>query len=72
MDINQLYSEHQISLMHAADAISEPARRQHLAAAGIIGGKIFDLLSSKEAAASVNWLPWTDQSRLGAGLVGSA
>ncbi|WP_022681787.1 hypothetical protein [Sphingobium bisphenolivorans] len=72
MDLNQLYSEHQILLMHAADAISEPARRKHLAAAGIIGGRIFDLLSSKEAAASVSWLPWTDRSRPAAHLVGSA
>ena len=72
MDLNQLYSEHQILLMHAADAISEPARRKHLAAAGIIGGQIFDLLSSKEAVASVSWLPWTDQSCLGAALVASA
>ena len=72
MDLNQLYFEHQILLMNAADAISEPARRKHLSAAGVIGGQIFDLLFSKEAAASVSWLPWTDQSCLGADLVGSA
>ncbi|MEV4932576.1 hypothetical protein MRBLMA1_002819 [Sphingobium sp. LMA1-1-1.1] len=72
MDLNQLYSEHQILLIHAADAISEPARRKHLAAAGIIGGQIFDVLSSKNAGASVGWLPWMDQSPLAADLVGSA
>lgn len=72
MDLNQLYSEHQILLMHAADAIGEPARRKHLSAAGIVGGQIFDLLSSKNAGASVGWLPWIDQSRLAAGLVASA
>ena len=72
MDLNQLYSEHQILLMRAADAISESARRKHLAAAGIIGGQIFDVLSSKNAGASVGWLPWMDQSLPAADLVGSA
>ena len=72
MDLNQLYSEHQILLMHAADATSEPARRKHLSAAGIIGSQIFDLLSSKNAGVSAGWLPWMDQSRLAADLVGSA
>lgn len=61
MDLNQLYTEHQISLMRAAGAASEPARRKHLLAAGIIGGQIFDLLSSKNAAASIGWLPWAKQ-----------
>ncbi|WP_176594431.1 hypothetical protein [Sphingobium sp. EM0848] len=72
MDLNQLYFEHQILLMNAADAISEPARRKHLAAAGIIGGQIFDLLSSKKADASGSWLPWTDQSGLATDMVASA
>lgn len=61
MDLNHLYSEHQIFLMRAADAISESMRSKHLCAAGVIGGQIFDLLSSKNAAASAGWLPWTDQ-----------
>lgn len=64
MDLNELYSEHQILLMHAADATSVPVRRKHLDAAGIIGGQIFYALSSKNAAASVGWLPWMDQSLL--------
>jgi hypothetical protein len=72
MDLNQLYSEHQILLMHAADAISEPARRKRLTAAGIIGGQIFDLLSSKNAGASVGWLPRMGQSLLATDLVESA
>ena len=59
MDINHLSSEHQISLLRAADALCEPARREHLCAAGVIGGQIFDLLSSKNAPASAGWLPWT-------------
>ncbi|WP_313805802.1 hypothetical protein [Sphingobium sp.] len=61
MDLNQLYTEHQISLMCAAGAVSERARRKHLLAAGIIGAQIFDLLSSKNATASVGWLPWAEQ-----------
>ena len=61
MDLNQLYTEHQISLMRAAGSGSEPARRKHLLAAGVIGGQIFDLLSSKNAAASVGWQPWAKQ-----------
>lgn len=61
MDLNQLYTEHQISLMRAAGAASEPTRRKHLLAAGVIGGQIFDLLSSKNAAASVDWLPRAEQ-----------
>ena len=72
MDLNQLYFDHQILLMHAAGAISEPARRKHLAAAGTIGGQIFDLLSSKRADASLSWLPWTDRSCQAADLAVSA
>ena len=58
MDLNQLYTEHQISLMRAAGAGSDPARRKHLLAAEIIGGQICEVLSSKNAAATVGWLPW--------------
>ena len=72
MDLDQLYSEHQMSLMRAADTISEPARRKHLAASGTIGDQIFDLLSSKRADASLSWLPWTDRSYQAADLVVSA
>lgn len=61
MDLNQLYTEHQISLMRAAGAVGELARCKHLLAAGMIGGQIFDLLSSKNATASVSWLPWAEQ-----------
>ena len=68
MDLNRLYSEHQVSLMRAADAHSESARRKHLCAAGVVGGKIFDLLSSKNAPASAGWLLWTDRLAPAAGL----
>ena len=61
MDLNQLYSEHQISLMRAAGAISVSARSNHLLEAGVIGGQIFDLLTSKNAAASVDWLPLAER-----------
>ena len=63
MGLNHLYFEHQISLMRAADALSDPARRKHLCAAGVISGQIFDLLSLKNAPASAGWLPQTDQFR---------
>ncbi|UZW57160.1 hypothetical protein NUH86_20740 [Sphingobium sp. JS3065] len=69
MDLNQLYSEHQIALMRAADAVSDSARRRHVCAAGVIGGKIFDLLTSKNADAAAGWLPWRDQFGGAAGVV---
>ena len=68
MDLNRLYSEHQVSLMRAADAHSESARREHLCAAGVVGGQIFDLLSSKNAPASADWLFWTRQLAPAVGL----
>jgi hypothetical protein len=61
MDLNHLYSEHQISLMRAVEAVSEPTRHKHLSAAGVIGVQIFNLLSSKNASASADWLSWTDR-----------
>lgn len=62
MDLNQLYFDHQISLMRAADAIKGPVHHEHLLTAGVLGGQIFDLLSSKNAAASADWLPFTGMS----------
>ncbi|HWT62740.1 MAG TPA: hypothetical protein VN150_09165 [Ochrobactrum sp.] len=61
MDLNQLYTDHQISLIRAAGAASESARRKRLLAACIIGGHIFDLRSSKNATASAGRLPWAGQ-----------
>jgi hypothetical protein len=61
MDLNQLYSEHQVSLMRAAGALSQSARRKYLCAAGLVGGQIFELLSSKNAPASVGWSPWANR-----------
>jgi hypothetical protein len=61
MDLNHLYSEHQISLMRAAQALSEPTRHKHLSAAGVIGIQIFNLLSSKNARASADWRSWTSR-----------
>ena len=56
MDLNQFYFQHQISLMRAAGATSEPTRMKHLDAAKVVGGQIFDFLTSKGAAASASWI----------------
>lgn len=61
MDLNELYSEHQISLMRAADACSETIRRKHLCDARATGSRIFDMLSSKHGSASNAWVPWAGQ-----------
>ncbi|KFG88912.1 hypothetical protein BV98_003312 [Sphingobium herbicidovorans NBRC 16415] len=55
MDLNQFYFKHQISLMQAAGATSELARMKHLDAAEVVGGQIFDFLTSRGAAASASW-----------------
>lgn len=62
MDLNHLYSEHQMSLMRATGSTDETLRRKHISAAELIGGQIFDLLASKNAAASSSWRRWSDRS----------
>lgn len=61
MDLNQFYFQHQISLMRAAGATSEPTRMKHLNVAEVVGEQIFDFLTSRGAAASASWIAGSDQ-----------
>jgi len=67
MDLNHLYSQHQLSVMHAAATPSRLARTKHLAAAGSFANRIRDYQLSIGAASSSGWLRSMDNSQLGVG-----
>jgi hypothetical protein len=56
VDLNYLYSEHQLALMRAAGAISRVTRTRHLAAARVIADQIGQYQLSREAPAFARWL----------------
>jgi len=56
MDLNQLYSQHQLSVMRAAEAPSRLARTRHLAAAGAFANRICNYQNALGAVASEGWL----------------
>lgn len=56
MDLNQLYSQHQHSIMRAAATPSRLARTRYLAAAGALANRIRNYQLSVGAAASSGWL----------------
>jgi hypothetical protein len=56
MDLNLLYSQHQGSLMSAAETTSRLARTKHLAAAGMVANRIRNYQLAKGAAAAAGWL----------------
>jgi hypothetical protein len=60
MDLNHLYSEHQLSLMRAAISNSGVARTRHLAAAGLFANRIHIYQLSSGATAASGWLRNTD------------
>jgi hypothetical protein len=55
MDLNHLYSEHQLALMRAAGATSRLARVRHLGIADMIGNRIGWYQLSIGAPASSGW-----------------
>lgn len=56
MDLNQLYSQHQLSLMRAEAAESRLSRTRHLAAAGLFAHRIGTYQHAKGATAATAWL----------------
>ena len=56
MDLNDLYSQHQILLMRAGATPSRLARTKCFAAAGACANRILAYQRSIGAAASVGWL----------------
>lgn len=56
MDLNHLYSQHQLALMRAVATTSRLARTKHLAAAGAFANRIRNYQVSVGAAASAGWL----------------
>ncbi len=56
MDLNHLYSQHQVSLMSAAATTSRLARTRHMAAAGVFGDRIRNYQLSIGAPAASGWL----------------
>jgi hypothetical protein len=56
MDLNLLYSQHQISLIRAATTISRLARTRHLAAADLVANRIQEYQLANGAAAEAGWL----------------
>jgi hypothetical protein len=56
MDLNHLYSQHQLSLMRAVATSSHQAHTKHLAAAGAFANRIRNYQVSIGAAASAGWL----------------
>jgi hypothetical protein len=55
MDLNDLYSRHQISLMRAAAATSQQALLNHMMCANKLALKIRDFQISKAAPAAYSW-----------------
>jgi len=56
LDLNQLYFDHQVSLMNAHGAATPHARRGHEHEAGRIAGRIGRLQSRLGAAAACAWV----------------
>ena len=57
MDLNYLYSQHQLSLMRAACATSRLARTKYLATAGLFANRISNHQLARDATASAAaWL----------------
>jgi hypothetical protein len=56
MDLNLLYTQHQLSLMQAASASSCRLRARHLAAAGMVANRIGNYQRAKGATAASDWL----------------
>jgi hypothetical protein len=56
MDLNFLYSQHQLSLMRAGATPSRLARTKYFAAAGAFANRILAYQHSIGANASVGWL----------------
>lgn len=56
MDLNSLYSQHQLSLMQAVATSSRLLRTRHLAAAGALANRIQIYQTAKGAAAARGWL----------------
>lgn len=55
MDLNRLYSDHQIQLFEATRAPSEPLRRLHAVAATQLAGRIGRVQRALGAAAAPTW-----------------
>jgi hypothetical protein len=64
MDLNHLYSEHQLALMRAAGATSRLTRVRHLGIASMIGNRIGWYQLSNGAPASSGWLGIKDPMRV--------
>ena len=55
MDLNQLYSDHQLLLMKAGRTLSAEARRAHEAGASLIAGRIGGVQRALGAAGAAAW-----------------
>ena len=55
MDLNHLYSQHQLSLMRADATTSRLARTKYLAAAGLFASRIRNYQLAKGADAAAGW-----------------
>ena len=55
MDLNQLYSDHQLLLMKARRTLSAEARRAHEAGASLIAGRIGGMQRALGAAGAAAW-----------------
>jgi hypothetical protein len=55
MDLNHLYSQHQLSLIRAKATTSRLLRTRHLAAAGVAANRIRNYQLAKGAAAAAGW-----------------
>jgi len=62
MDLNALYSQHQLSLMQAASTTSRLARTRYLAAAEMLANRIQIYQAAKGAAAAPGWLRAIERS----------
>ena len=56
MDLNHLYSQHQLSLMRAEASSSGTARTKHLAAADLFASRIGSYQLAEGAVAAAGWL----------------
>lgn len=56
MDLNHLYSQHQLSLMRAGASTSRLTRTKHFAAAGLVANRIRNYQLVKGAGAAAGWL----------------
>jgi hypothetical protein len=65
MDLNDLYSRHQISMMRARATASRLDRTKHLAAAGLFAHRIHNYQLAKGAGAAAGWLEDTRRGHQG-------